>query len=407
MNNNNEKTTRTANNKNDTNNINTTDYNNNIPSLIVLCRTVVTNNIERYAPESFQICDIYEWQEIIKLRYQMTQPKKQQHSMTHNNNQGTNTATGSTNSNNNSNDLDGNGRLLPAISDKVLQSIEVCNEHLAECVVADTLVWKDCVEYRFKRNVGLHIRPPILFLPWPILLQELHHHAQTIASVLDDNTDHNCNSQPSMEDVNIAIHVLHSTTWNISLLRDTGVGKVVKKVVKKINTNSNNNHTLLNETMKCMLQQLLSDWMELVSSNDMNRTVTLPNRKYNNDMNADDDCNNNKKTINANSTVSKNKNHDSHIVDANDDLQLLESCLSWRQLFHLLEQRKMIIQTTQGKRMREIRHHVCVLYRLLFIYFLNVSFYLQVIISPFLLLFFVVWICCYYIISWKRIVQSW
>jgi hypothetical protein len=41
-----------------------------------------------------------------------------------------------------------------------------------------------------------------------------------------------------------------------------------------------------------------------------------------------------------------------------DDLQLLERCLSWRQLYFALEHRKIIIQATQGKRMREIRDNV-------------------------------------------------
>jgi hypothetical protein len=49
-----------------------------IPTLVVLCRTVVTNNLERYTPESFYICDIYEWEEIIRLRHSTTQPNKKQ-----------------------------------------------------------------------------------------------------------------------------------------------------------------------------------------------------------------------------------------------------------------------------------------------------------------------------------------
>jgi hypothetical protein len=46
------------------------------------------------------------------------------------------------------------------------------------------------------------------------------------------------------------------------------------------------------------------------------------------------------------------------LTTAKDDLQLLEKCLSWRQLYVALEQRKVKIQATQGKRMREIRNNV-------------------------------------------------
>jgi hypothetical protein len=51
-------------------------------------------------------------------------------------------------------------------------------------------------------------------------------------------------------------------------------------------------------------------------------------------------------------------NHTTTMTTAKDDLQLLEKCLSWRQLYVALEQRKVTIQATQGKRMREIRNNV-------------------------------------------------
>jgi hypothetical protein len=378
-----------------------------IPSLIHLCRTVVTNNIERYAPESFQICDVYEWEEIIKLRYTLTQPKKVTLHLLQSPSVASITSTAHSNGSSTGTDLDGNGRLIPAISVKVIQSIEACNVHLADCTVTDTLVWKDCVEYRFKRNVGLHIRPPILFLPWPLLVQEIQHYTQILASLLtDDENDNDTNSssyrsKPSIKDINIAIQKLQSTTWNIALLRDTGVGKVVKKVLKKFNKSNstssssatndkNQNHQIhMDDTMKNTLQQLLNDWMGLVSSSNSNSNSTNNN-------------NSNRTTTNGNSSNQKPKHQQQKqqpssasssvgstniksstnsspittivtctaisttpttpssnlIIDERDDLQLLESCLSWRQLYHLLEQRKMIIQSTQGKRMREIRHHV-------------------------------------------------
>ena len=255
-----------------------------IPSLVFLCRTVVTINLERYTPESFRICDIYEWEEIIRLRHTMTQPQQNHHHHHQNDS------------------LDGNGRLLPAISEKVLLPIEECNEHLNDSIVADNLVWKDCVEYHFKRSV---IRPPILFVPWPILVQQIQTQCGQILSSLiimeDVNNDkRNMNSRnvrltnhttlppkhsqqlPTLEEIANAIYILQTTTWNIELLRDTGIGKIIKRVLKQYqpqpptlkrsshnNTNTGSSSTTIRhmtESQIKILQQLLEGWMNLAKN---------------------------------------------------------------------------------------------------------------------------------------------
>lgn len=325
-----------------------------IPSLAVLCRIVVTNHLERYTPESFQICDIYEWDEIIQLRHSMTQPNKKL----------TLLASGNHNSNNNlscSNDIDGHGRLLPAISEKVLQQIEECNEHLADSIVADTLVWKDCVEYRFKRNVGL-LRPPLLFEPWPILVQHIQTHCQTLSTIVVDDKmddrDRAAVAMPAADEINEAIRVLQSTTWNVALLRDTGIGKIVKRLLKKISTGKKEN--IFTEKQSIILQQLLSGWMHLANTNnttgiyewkEMTTTATKTTTTSGKKLSSTDTA-----TVTATTTISP-PNHEEDAMKCND-LQLLEKCLSWRQLYQILEHRKGIIQATQGKRMREIRNNV-------------------------------------------------
>jgi hypothetical protein len=331
-----------------------------IPSLALLCRTVVTNHLERYTPESFRICDIYEWDEIIQLRHRMTQPNKKvtllvpngnhHHHHHHHHNCSS------------SNDIDGNGRLLPAISEKVLQQIEECNEHLADSVVADTMVWKDCVEYRFKRNVG-SLRPPILFEPWPLLVQRIQHQccppltaliSQPTSALITDDVDDNNNNEgpiakPTTTEINEAIHMLQSTIWNVALLRDTGIGKIVKRLLKKISngkksgTDSSNSsgscNVHLTEEHSILLQQLLSGWMQLANTKNTTGIYQWKQETTTASTNTNN-CNNIDATIQA------------------SDLLLLEKCLSWRQLYVVLEHRKGIIQATQGKRMREIRNNV-------------------------------------------------
>ena len=320
-----------------------------IPSLMVLCRTVVTNHLERYTPESFRICDIYEWDEIIQLRHSMTQPNKKL------------TLLSSGNHHSASNDIDGNGRLLPALSEKVLQQIEECNEHLADSTVADTLVWKDCVEFRFKRNVGL-LRPPILFEPWPLLVHRIQQQCQILSATtmmehgnMEDHIAH-----PTTEEINKAIHVLQSTTWNVALIRDTGIGKIVKRLLKKISNNNTAINTLT-EKHTIILQQLLSGWMHLASTNNTTgifqwKEITVSTSSS--ASSASSSTSGKKLSLTPTTATAAHDHSNDDDAIQSSDLQLLEKCLSWRQLYQVLEHRKGIIQATQGKRMREIRNNV-------------------------------------------------
>jgi hypothetical protein len=263
-------------------------------SLVDLCRSVIIANLERYPPDAFGICDPGEWQTIISLRHARTQPKKVM--------AGVLTSSGG---------LDGTGRLVPAVSEKVLLAVEECNPHLADCKVTDTLLWKDCVEYRFRRG-GL-TRPVALQLPWPLLVEQL----QTEANLL-------LSSDASPSEIREAVDVLRRTPMNVSLLKDSGVGKIVKRAIKKA--------TIVDAESKCKLEDLLSTWMEMAANSGVVSHVTeLP----------------------AQSPAAAKHDDASH-----DDLQVAETCRTWRQLFAALRDRNEEIRTTQGKRMREIRKNV-------------------------------------------------
>lgn len=252
-------------------------------SLVALCRAVVTTNLERYPPESFGICDPDEWQAIVRLRHASTQPKRVIGAA----------VTG----------LDGTGRLVPAVAEKLLHAIEECNPHLSDCPVADTLMWKDCVEYRFRRGAGL-TRPTALHLPWPLLVHELQVQANHLMT---------SSASPTV-DIQEVINILRAAPMNVALLKDSGVGKTVKKAIKKVDAE-----------WKTQLEDLLSVWMEMAATDGV---------------------------------VSSNT-QTKHDDTTQEDLELAETCHSWRQLFAVLKHRNEELRTTQGKRMREIRNNVC------------------------------------------------
>lgn len=244
-------------------------------SLIDLCRSVIVAHLERYPAAVFGICDPEEWESIIRLRHKKTQPKS------------------------GSGGLDGSGRQAPALSEKVLREIEAQNLHLAESKVVDDLVWKDCVEFRFRRD-GMS-RPKGLRLPWPELLQTVKNSVESLEAN-DGDTDRRIE----------AIDILEETPMNISLLQATGVGKTLRKMVKRCKEDS----TFPTDQLK-RLEDILQSWKSLASD-----------------------------ASNAQMSCDETLLH---------DMELAEKCWTWRQLFAVLKERQDNLRTSQGRKMREAR----------------------------------------------------
>ena len=244
--------------------------NNTRSSLEDLCRAVIVANLEKYDPSCLGVLSEDDWEDIVRLRHQKTQPKQKSNA-----------------------GLDGSGRLAPAISDKLLTLIEETNPHLAESPVVDELVWKDCVEYRFRRGNAL-TRPRELNLPWPELLA----HVQGLAQDLQAGNS-------SVVDAMLGLPM------NVPLLRATGIGKVVRKSIKKQKQQQSPGQ----ESCVSKLESLLRSWKTMAAS--PNAASAIPS-----------------------------------------DLEVAEHCLSWRQLFAALKQRQDSRRESQGKRMREIRQHL-------------------------------------------------
>ena len=264
-----------------------------VPTLTDLCRRVINTNLERYPPDSFAILDSQEWQVLMKLRLASTRPK--------------NAGAGG-------GGLDGTGRLVPCVSHKFLSSVEEANPEFSDCPVMDDLLWKACVEYKFKRG-GL-TRPPILFLPWPQRIAELQ---QAVEELQETDATH--------EERQSALVQIRSSPMNVELLRDSGVGKTVKKMIKKMK----------DVEIRGQLEKLLQSWMDMAERSGAGGAGG-------------------KGGVDMNGVVPSSAKRKPSIQEI--DLKLAQSCKSWRQLFAVLKSRNDKVMLNQGKRMREKRQNV-------------------------------------------------
>jgi hypothetical protein len=260
-------------------------------SLIALCRSVIVANLERYPPDYFGLVSEEEWESIIRLRHRRTSPKA------------------------GSGGLDGTGRIAPAVSDRFLSEVEQANPHIAESAVVDQLVWRDCVEYKFK--MGGLTRPRSLTYPWPVLMEKIRRAGDSLAIMMEKDA-----SERDEASVGRAIEKLTQLPMNISLLKATGIGKSIKKIIKS-------HRGECESPVVERLNQLLTSWMDLAASNGVK--IKGQNGQA------------------ASPQVFK---------DDEEDLCILETCPMWRHLFAALTQREEKRRSTQGKRMREIRKNL-------------------------------------------------
>jgi hypothetical protein len=244
------------------------------PSLVSICRNVIVTYLEQYTPESFAICDMEEWEQIVRLRFRTAQPKRFMTS-----------------------------RIKEVLHHKLLAAIEAVNPHLDGSPVTDRILWQDCVDLTFPQ--GGATRPRELYQPWPVLVQHL-------------TTCWALHAPPSAQQELDQMKLLHSITWNVALLRDTGLGKAVKHAVKQLAPGSHRDD----------LQQLLEAWKRMAAEPDATQAVYIP------------------------PTWTSQRD----TTEIADDLQRAERATTWKELFCLLQERKSQRQAAQGARMRSRRH---------------------------------------------------
>jgi hypothetical protein len=289
-----------------------------LPTLVQLCRQSIVSNLERYPPEAFGIVDPDEWDELVRLRHESTRPKQIMVRSGNNTNtihpaqQQSPTAASKA-------AVVGavDGRLVPVVSAKFISAVEAVNLHLAESTVADELWWRYCVEFKFRR--GGPTRPIALHIPWPQLVQQVQYMGEQLVLLSGCGETNETTTRSDDDTVGRVVHRLSNLPMNVALLRDSGIGKLVKRVLKKCQQQQHEQERL---------RELLATWMQ-VAEESVQKAAKAASR----------------------SSGSNN----------NDDLTLAESCRTWRDLYVTLTDRNDQVRHSQGQRMREIRKNVSVL----------------------------------------------
>lgn len=293
-------------------------------SLVARCRAVVVANLERYPAEMMGMLSEDDWEDILRSRHRKTAPQK---------------GTGG---------LDGTGRRTPALTERFLSEVESTNLHLTDSSAADRLVWRDCVEYQFSR-AGL-TRPKGLLLPWPLLVKQLADQAAVLSGwkKKEDATERDDEPlQISGEDektIISAARTLKESPMNLTLLKESGVGKIVKKIIKASTTRT---HKSIFKRIKMppsgpmaarladkgkgtsvlkLLETQLQAWMDLAAS----------------------------KGVDMQASSKSSASVEQFQKDAYD-LKLAEECKSWRQLFSTLKERADHRREKLGQKMRDNR----------------------------------------------------
>jgi hypothetical protein len=203
------------------------DNKKNVSSLFSRCRAVVVANLDRYPPEILGMLGPDDWADIVRCKHRKTAPQKGKDG------------------------LDGTGRRTPCMSERFIAEVEEMNPHLADLSVADRLVWRDCVEFQFSRS-GL-TRPRAMLLPWPLLVKQVINQAEILVDwqKKEDSSESAFAplelSELEAKTIIDATQRLRDSPMNVSLLKESGIGKVLKKLVK---ASSNRTHTTIFKRLK-------------------------------------------------------------------------------------------------------------------------------------------------------------
>jgi len=216
--------------------------------LSALCVNVVVKDLERYPAVALGILDEYQWDHILKLRHRKTKPLKGKGG------------------------IDGRGRLHPAVTDKFMLEVEEANPHLSESKVADEYMWKDIVEYKFKKG-GLS-RPKGLLYPWPVLVQQLEDSGKALTDCLKlTNEDAESDDRDKIERTALhAIKCISECPMDLNLLKTSGMGKKVKKFLNKSTRLDFLDEPYIyssgkdiRKTPRTTLQATLQSWMDMAA----------------------------------------------------------------------------------------------------------------------------------------------
>jgi len=335
-----------------------------VPSLFQICVKTIASKLERYPPEAFTSISETDWETIIKCRHQATAPKNKKFSHS---NMG----------------IDGSGRLSPAISDKTIMEIEDLNPRLASSTLVDILIWKDCVEYKFKR--GGPARPKALLYPYNTLVSKLNHSMKVLTSLTDpkpflfsDRSSKNNGKEESLRNdikggsidateahkvIQESLIALKEAPMSVDLLNDTKIGKSLSKLIKKLSKLS------LNTDYSNSLHYKIWDRTYSLQSNDAKRLKSSCGANGAIAKTPEENLKSILQSwkhaaftegvkITSTSTETSKDSSTSDTQQFSQDMKVLKMCNSWRDLFEALTERKDHMIESHGAKMREKRQNI-------------------------------------------------
>lgn len=271
-----------------------------------LCRAVIVTSLERFPAEALSILDEYEWDTIVRMKHRSTKPQTGQGG------------------------LDGTGRRTPAITEKFLVQVEDTNPHLGQSRTADQLVWKDIVEFRFKKG-GLS-RPKTLLYPWPVLVQSLKDSGKALAECFQHTVGGNSTTVDDMTKSSVlrAMECIEESPMDLCLLKESGIGKVLRKFLAKSKTvpalgfldEPYHSAGTKKSPPRTTLESAMQSWITMAETNGVK--------------------------MNPGSEVRKSSN-----LSTEDDLSDVKSCHMWRELYRKLKAHDEDRRSRHGEKMRE------------------------------------------------------
>lgn len=300
-------------------------------SLVSRCRRAIASNIDRYPVESMGVLNEIEWEEVVKIKYDMTKPKSRVQKVK-------------------GSQLLSDGRKTPVFSYKFMKEVEEKNPHFKTSDVIDELVWRDCVDFQFFQ------RPMIFKEPWNVQVERLKKIARDIPTISFKNKNVTNKSSPSSSSsssssskppgsachrqiVNI-IDTLKNTAMNVPLLEATKIGIALKKLIKKLRGFDQSTDEIDFSFPIAQLKTLLDDWKQMASANGVDMSSSNDNRR------------------NGPSPSALGRDRNTSPAQHADDIKALKKSAQWRDLYITLVARKQKVIESHGAKMRKIKENL-------------------------------------------------
>ena len=337
-----------------------------VPTLSDLCLETIAGSLEKFPPHCFSLLAEFEWDEIIRKKHRNTSPGQ--------NKSGSAKISAPVIL---SGGLDGSGRTIPAVAHKFMREVEEANPQLSQSAVSDELVWRDCVEYKFRS--GGTSRPRFFQYPWPLLIEKLKSSGDDLLHVLTPPPsgpgEEGCTEasirQQREDRMMKSIQFLGNSVMSIDLLAQSGCGKAVKKFIKeckKVVATTDGGRSIPRWMPDILaprpnlrllspveyLDKLLSSWKALASSSGVEVTTAIANTITKSSSSSSKDETTDTMTIfppELFSGQNKRTSDEQH----REDVALAMTCRQWRQIFEALSNREAAKIARHGEKMRRLR----------------------------------------------------